>query len=321
MIRIVRVDGSKIEELGRDNATAILESGSAGGGFHWLHIEDEPDAAERELLTQAGIHPLAIQDALRKRHPPKYERFEDHEFILAKELAQPDRLNSPMLQVAVFLKPGLVVTRCAAKSRAVDRIWTAVNSDSGTTQTPVLVALKLLRAIADQYLELLISFESDLERLEAQAVDDPSDDLLGELTAHRTDLRQLDRALTYHNQMVHHVQQESPLTKERSARYRLNDVVEQFERVNSLAHLHHGITSELVEGVIAMASHRLNGIMKVLTIVTVVFMPLGILAGIYGMNFEYMPELSFRFGYFTVLGAMATVVIALVLLFKRKGWL
>lgn len=318
MIRVTRLDGAQIQELKADQLDAALAQ-AASGGAYWLHVEDEPEDAERELLARAGIHPLAIQDALRKRHPPKYERFDDHEFILAKELAQTDRLNSPMHQVAVFLKPGLVVTRAGSKSRAIEKIRRALPNETGPT--PALVALKLLRAIADQYLELLIGFESELERLEAQAVEDPSDDLLGELTRHRTDLRQLDRALTYHNQMVDQTQHESPLAGDPDARYRLNDVGEQFERVNSLAHLHHGITSELVESVIAMASHRLNGIMKVLTIVTVVFMPLGILAGIYGMNFEYMPELGFRFGYFTVLGAMGTIVIALILLFKRKRWL
>jgi magnesium transporter len=92
-------------------------------------------------------------------------------------------------------------------------------------------------------------------------------------------------------------------------------------RCQSLAQLHYSLLDDLQNGYIAIASHRLNQVMRVLTVITVIFVPLSFLAGIYGMNFENMPELKNPNGYFILLGVMASVSVGLLALFKRKGWL
>ena len=101
----------------------------------------------------------------------------------------------------------------------------------------------------------------------------------------------------------------------------ITDLYEQQERARSLADLFYGLASDLAEGYISVASHRLNHIMRVLTIITAVFVPLSFLAGIYGMNFENMPELDSRWGYFTLLGVMGLVAATLLLTFRHKKWL
>ena len=103
--------------------------------------------------------------------------------------------------------------------------------------------------------------------------------------------------------------------------HEIRDVFEHQERANSLATLYYEVASDLIDGYISLASHRLNNIMKVLTIVTVIFVPLSFLAGIYGMNFEYMPELKSHSGYFMLLGVMSTIVATLLFVFRRKRWL
>ena len=103
--------------------------------------------------------------------------------------------------------------------------------------------------------------------------------------------------------------------------HEINDVYENQERANSLSSLYYELASDLIDGYISLASHRLNNIIKILTIVTTIFVPLGFLAGIYGMNFEYMPELHSRSGYFILLGVMATIVTVLLLVFRRRRWI
>jgi len=103
--------------------------------------------------------------------------------------------------------------------------------------------------------------------------------------------------------------------------HELRDVFEHQERANSLASLYYEVSSDLTEGYISLASHRLNNIIRVLTIITAIFVPLSFLAGVYGMNFEYMPELKSHLGYFAVLTVMATVAVTLILLFRRNRWL
>jgi magnesium transporter len=101
----------------------------------------------------------------------------------------------------------------------------------------------------------------------------------------------------------------------------INDVYEHQERVSSLTQLYYELASDLIDGYISLASHRLNQIMKVLTIITAIFVPITFIAGIYGMNFEYMPELHSKSGYFIAIGVMATIVVTLMIIFKRNKWL
>jgi magnesium transporter len=103
--------------------------------------------------------------------------------------------------------------------------------------------------------------------------------------------------------------------------HEINDVYEHQERAASLATLFYEVASDLIDGYISRASHRLNNIMKVLTIVTAIFVPLSFLAGLYGMNFEVMPELRAPHGYYILLGVMATLATALLWIFRRKRWL
>ena len=93
------------------------------------------------------------------------------------------------------------------------------------------------------------------------------------------------------------------------------------ERIVSLSTLYNDLANDLMNAYLSLSSHRLNNIMKVLTIVTVIFVPLTFVAGIYGMNFEHMPELASRWGYFVVLGTMTTLALVLLYLFRRRGWL
>ncbi len=103
--------------------------------------------------------------------------------------------------------------------------------------------------------------------------------------------------------------------------HEFNDVFENMERLASLCQLNQELAVDLLNTHFSLASHRLNQVMQILTITTVIFLPLALLAGIYGMNFQFMPELSWHFGYFGVLGAMAAIAGGLAVLFKRKGWL
>ena len=96
---------------------------------------------------------------------------------------------------------------------------------------------------------------------------------------------------------------------------------EQLDRHLGLARLYYELTDDLMDGYLSLSAHRLNQIMQTLTIVTVVFVPITFMAGIYGMNFEFMPELGFRSAYFLLLGAMLTVVTSILVIFFRRGWL
>jgi magnesium transporter len=192
---------------------------------------------------------------------------------------------------------------------------------AGFARGPDTLALRLSRIMVDRYLRLLLALEPRLDVLETEMVEKPRDEMLAELIGYKTNLKQFRRVFLYHVQLLQELKSGRFPAIRPDLAHTVNDVYEQQERASSLADLYYEMASDLIDGYISVASHRLNNIMKVLTIITAIFVPLSFLAGIYGMNFEYMPELKSQSGYFVLLGIMGSMVTVLLYVFRRKRWL
>lgn len=290
----------------------------------WFDCSAEPDDTESRFLRDSfGLHPMAIQDAQRSRHPPKIEEFDDSTFILLKPLsADSEDLYFSTIQLAIFIGERFLVTRRSGESPITDTLF-----DQATENAEILaggaatVALRLCRRLVDRYLGILLKLEPRLESLEAQIMQHPDDSILAELLSYKTELKKFRRAFLYHQQVFGTLKSGTFPAIEAGHEHEIIDVYEQQERASSLASLYYEMASDLAEGYISVASHRLNQIMKVLTVVMAIFVPLSFLAGIYGMNFENMPELHSQSGYFILLGLMLTIVVVLLTIFYRKKWL
>jgi magnesium transporter len=176
------------------------------------------------------------------------------------------------------------------------------------------------RKIFDRYLPIMLQIESRLEAIEEQLLERPDDRLLTELMEYSSQLKRLRRISAYHEKSLASLRIHDK-SRHGMSGARLIDLFEQAERLHSLATLHYEITSDLINGYLSLSSHRLNKVMRLLTVVTVLFVPLTFIAGVYGMNFTHMPELGTRWGYFVVLGVMMTLAVTLLLVFRRKGWI
>jgi magnesium transporter len=270
-----------------------------------------------------GLHPLAVQDAQRDRHPPKVESFQDHTFVLLKGLdADTQDIDFGTIQIAIFVGERFVVTRHTGISPSIDKLWSRVEEEPGLLAAGAdSLGVRLSGIVVNRYLPILLALEVRLDELEEEMIARPRDVLLAELVQHKANLKKLRRIVTYHVQLFQTIKTTLPAGIREDLRHELTDVYEHLERTMSLAALYYELASDLMDGYITMASHRLNQIVKVLTIVTTIFVPLSFMAGVYGMNFAYMPELELRYGYFILLGLMASVVCGLLLLLYRKGWL
>jgi len=294
------------------------------GSFLWLDLCDMDADAERSLLVDKfGIHPLAIDDAQRTRHPPKIEVFEDTTFLLFKAL-HPGAMGIEFatIQLALFIGPRFIVTRHSEDSAAVNHLLKEIERKHDVLAGgPGAIALRLSRIMVDRYTQNILGLESRLEELEARLLEDADDAMLGELIGYKGHLKKLRRVFAYHQQLFSVLREGTYPGLGKQLVHEAIDVYEQQERANSLAALYYELASDLIDGYISLASHRLNQIVKVLTIITVIFVPLGLLAGIYGMNFENMPELHSPTGYYAVLGIMAVISTSLLLIFRKKKWL
>ena len=290
----------------------------------WLDLDGSQHAAEKKLLRDKfNIHPLAISDAQRDRHPPKIEGFHDHTLILLKGLpGDKDSIEYSTLQLALLCSEDYLVTRHSKDSPSINEVWSQMQAD------PTLfaegaggLAIKISRAVVDRYTSLILGLEPRLEELEDEMFDNPNDQILAELIGYKGHLKKLRRVLTYHSRLFQELQQIATPGLPDELIHNMNDVYEHQERASSLTLLYYELASDLIDGYISLASHRLNQIMKVLTIITAIFVPITFIAGIYGMNFEYIPELKYQYGYFIAIGVMATIVVVLMIIFKRNKWL
>lgn len=290
----------------------------------WVDLQDNSLEEESRLLKDYfGLHPLAIEDAQRSRHPPKLERFDDVIFVLLKGLdAQSSNMDFGTIQISIFVANRFLITRHSNDSLSTNRLWEIAAVDSTLIQKGThSLALDLARLVVDRYLDILLSLEPRLEELEDEIQTKPKDTLLHELSDYRIRLKKMRRYLTYQVQLFQELKSGTEYAIDHSLTHDIVDIYERLERASSLAKLYYELASDLMDSYISLASHHLNNIMKILTVVTVIFVPLTFMVGVYGMNFEHMPELHLQNGYYFLLGAMALVAISLLLIFRKVKWI
>lgn len=322
VIRALLYDPS-VDEL-RDGGAEMIDAWEASpDSTIWVVLENEPPDVERDLLSRRfGIHRLAVTDAFRDRHPPKIEEFADNTFILMKGLdSDSTTLDLETIQLSLFVGERFLVTRSNGHSVSTAKVMAELTSGVLPPDTSRgVLALRVCRTVADRFLPLLLAVEKRLDEMEVEMLQRPSDELLAELVKQKGDLKRALRILQYHAQIFSSAIVKTP---EHLAHHthELTDVQEQLDRLLSLARLYYELTDDLMSGYLSLSAHRLNQIMQTLTIVTVVFVPITFMAGVYGMNFEFMPELGFRGAYFLLLASMLAVVAMILIYFHKRGWL
>ena len=296
----------------------------AGGARAWVDIDRHDDEAARALMTACfGIDPLAVSDALRERHPPKIEWFEDCLFLLVKGFtAETSDINFSVVHISLFVGRGFLLTVHRLASPSVDALFAdAALAAEALATGPAHLAYRVLRRVVDRYAPVVLGLEQRLDQLEEEIAERPGDELLIELQRYVIRLRKLRRTFGYQQACFAELRQaQSPLLHAR-ATHEFQDLFEHMERMASLSTLLQELARDLMEGHISLSGHRLNSIMKTLTIASVIFLPLTFLAGIYGMNFENMPELHAEDGYHLLLGGMAAIAALLLWAFRRARWL
>lgn len=310
---------------GRLKTTEDTAAPIAADEWVWLHLEGESAEAEDRLLAALGIavDDLVLLDARRERHPPKYERFEGLDFLVLRELQVSASHEAPDTQnLAVLIGERFLVTRAFQPSPVVAAVLEELLSGAkpATLQTrlePTLLAHRLMRRLVEAYPPMLMALEEELGDIEDQILRRPQEAHLSQLMAYNSAIKRLHRRLVYQTAAL------KTLTESETGRHRhlFHDLYENSERCTSLCHLYQALMADLINGVLSLNSYRLNRVMRVLTVVTVIFMPLTLIAGIYGMNFGWMPELQWRYGYFAVLAGMLLLTLGMLLMFRRLRWL
>jgi magnesium transporter len=284
------------------------------GSFLWLDIEG-PTSQQAARLLEEKFHfdQTDIADAILDRHPPRFAADGKQFFLLLKPLdSDSHSLDFTTQQMAIFVGKNYLVTRHTRESHYITMLKERLMQAELDTESPYQLASLLVKRMVTRYGSILLELEQRLDILEDELLDKPNENIMRELLSYNTALRKMRRIMNYHLSVLSNLD---------AIDDHFVGIASDAERFHSLAELYQHVITDLIEGYISLNAHQLNQVMRVLTVVTVMFLPLGLLVGIYGMNFENMPELKSQHGYFILLGFMSTIVASLALFFRKKHWL
>jgi len=274
-----------------------------------------------------GLHRLALEDVLNVHQRPKVEEFEQHLFVVARMLDDERRAESE--QLALFLGEGFLLTfqerpgDCFEPVRARLRLGKGRIREAGADY----LAYALIDAVIDRYFPALESYGEEIEELEEQVIAGPEPGQVSRLHVLKRELLGLRRAVWPTRDMVSAlIREDTPFIGEATRVY-LRDCYDHAVQLMDLVETYREIVSGLLDVYLSSMSARLNEVMKMLTIIATIFIPLSFVASLYGMNFDptaspwNMPELGAYFGYPIAIGVMVAIAVALLAYFRWKGWL
>ena len=294
----------------------------------WVNVDGLGDAAViRKLGEIFGIHRLALEDIINSHQRAKVDQYDNHLFVVGRMVEMADHVETE--QLSLFLGKSYVLTFQERVGDAFDPVRERIRKAGGRVRNagPDYLAYALIDAFIDNYFPVLEKYGERLESIEEDVLSRPEPVLVSRMHEVKRDLLTLRRAIWPLRETVNSlVREPSPFISDETRVY-FRDCYDHTIQIIDLLENYRDVASGLMEVYLSSVSNRLNEIMKILTMFTAFFIPLSLIAGIYGMNFNTarspfnMPELNWYFGYPFVLGLMATVALGMVTFFRRKGWL
>lgn len=295
------------------------------GGVTWLNIASLHDTALLESIGQKyRIHPLTLEDILHTSQRPKAEFFDEYVYFVLKMIRYDDEKKTvDTEQISLVLLPNMVITFQERPGDVLDPLRLRIERSKGRIrhESADFLFYSIIDVILDHYFVCLEDMGEEIEQLEARALENPTPDLLPGLQRIKRELLGLRRAVwPLREQITTLSREEHPLIQGATSIY-LRDLYDHTIAIIDTVEGFRDTTSGLLDVYLSSLSNRMNEVMKVLTIIATIFIPLTFIAGIYGMNFDHMPELHFAWAYPATLVTCAVVAVAMVIFFRRKHWL
>ena len=291
----------------------------------WINVDGLHDVKVVEKLGKAfDLHPLILEDVVSTRQRPKFEDYERNLFVVLKMLSYDDGSHSVQSeQVSLILGSGFVISFQERVGDVFDFVRERIRNAKGRIRKhgADYLAYSLIDAIVDSYFGILEKVGDKIELLEDELVSDPDEGTLQAIYRLKREMISLRRSIWPLRELVSGVQRsESAMVSEATGVY-LRDVYDHTIQIIDTIESLRDIVSGMLDTYLSSISNRMNAVMKVLTIIATLFIPLTFVAGIYGTNFENMPELKWRYGYAGVWAVMGLVTVLMLVYFRRKKWL
>ncbi|MBT8486940.1 MAG: magnesium/cobalt transporter CorA [Phycisphaerales bacterium] len=320
-VDVMQYDADELTER-RLEPFADVAAGGRPGLMTWV---DVTGLADLDLLRTLGerfdIHRLALEDVVNVHQRAKTELYDDQLFVVAR-MVRPDTQEA-IEQVSFFLGDGCLLSIQERRGDCFEPVRDRLRAGRRTIRGsgPDYLLYALLDAIVDGYYPVLEELANELEVLDERVMTDPDESLLADIHSVKHRLLMYRRSLRPHREAIGALLRDESKLISAPVRVYFRDCYDHVVQALDMIDNYRELVGSLQDVYLSSISTRMNEVMKVLTIFAAIFIPLSFLAGLYGMNFERMPELRLAWGYPALLIVMATMAGSMLLMFRRRGWL
>ena len=287
--------------------------------WYWVDFTASEESEILLLSEHFKFHHLAIEDCLHYLERPKVDYYDSYNFFVLNALNL-ETLTTSDLNLFVgnnyivsFHKLDLIeINNTREKVISNQKIW---------TEGHLYVTYLIFDKIVDQYFPAIHQIEDNLGKITIRVGTNVAQSIINRVFNLREDLIKLRRIINSMKDLLYRIINSDHIQEFRNSKKYFNDIYDHLLKLSDIIESNREITADMRDSYLSINSHQMNKIMTILTIITSIFIPLTFVAGVYGMNFDNMPELKWNYGYFVVLGIMALIGIGMFLWFKIKGWL
>lgn len=284
--------------------------------WYWVDF-CEPDDEESKLLeTFFHFHPLAIEDCFHLLQRPKMDHYEDMHFFVLHSI---DPTTLSIQEVNMFQGQGYLVTFHYQPSIELDDAWLKIQR-SDKFVNHLIAVYTIIDKLVDQYFPAVQELEEQLLDMEIGGGNDSRQTAMDDIFNIRSRLLRLRKTILPMRELLYRILNTDKIIGLKDCIAFFHDIYDHLLKLSEMTDSCREMTADLRDSFMSYNSNRMNSIMKTLTVITTIFMPLTFLAGIYGMNFHNMPELNLKWGYFGLLGLMLIIGLGMFVWFRRKGW-
>ncbi|MDI6799153.1 MAG: magnesium/cobalt transporter CorA [Actinomycetota bacterium] len=305
-------------EVDASGLKGILTDNDAVG---WVDLSSPTKEELGLLVDYFGFHPLAMEDAEAEFNLPKIDTYSDHLFIVwHSPLADQSSQEPSFSEVDIFVTSNLVVTIHYVEIKSLSKLYErAKESKNLMGKGPGFILHAVIDHMVDEYYLLIDKISDDIDLLEDEIFGAPSQDQLKRLFGYRRKLLAIRKIVAPQREVISLLIRHEKLIGQDVYLY-FQDIYDHLVRILDFVDTSREVISGAMEIYLSQVSNKMNEVMKRLTIVATIFMPLTLITSLYGMNFRNMPELNWRYGYFIVLAFMTIFSVVTFIVFKRKRW-
>lgn len=291
----------------------------------WINICGLGNTAEIEAIgKEYDLHPLLLEDILNTNQRAKMDEYEDYLFLVLRMFYYPKSIKEiHSEQISIVIGKNYVLSFQETEGDIFDTIRDRIKTGKGKIRKmgADYLGYTLLDTIVDNYFIIMEEIGDELEDLEDELIKTPNQETLQKLYRIKQNMLLLRKSVWPLREAISKFQRIEHKNINENTKLYLRDVYDHTIQVIDNIETYRDMTTGMIDIYLSSTSQKLNETMKVLTIIATIFIPLTFITGLYGMNFEFMPELGWRYGYFGVLALMLLVVLFMIAYFKKKNWL